>query len=62
VDGLHPTLVRPRKIKRDEVTRLNPAVPAKLSEIIYMMTHEDKKQRAQVFSELLVMLKEVGKN
>ncbi|BAF72443.1 nitrite/sulfite reductase [Sulfurovum sp. NBC37-1] len=59
VDGLSPTLARPRKIKRDEVSRLNPAVPPKLSEVIYNMTHENKSERAQVFSELLVALKEV---
>jgi len=59
VDGLSPTLARPRKIKRDEVSRLNPKVPPKLSEVIYNMTHENKNERAQVFSELLVALKEV---
>ena len=59
VVGLEPTKVRPRKIKRDEVTKLNPKVPLKLSEIIYNMTHQDKKERAQVFSEVLVALKEV---
>jgi ferredoxin-nitrite reductase len=48
-----------RKIKRDEVTKINPKVPTKLSEIIYMMTDHDKLKRAQVFSELLVQLKEV---
>ena len=59
VTGLAPTLARPRKIKRDEVTKLNPNVPPKLSEVIYNMTHENKSERAQVFSELLVALKEV---
>ncbi|SFV90367.1 Ferredoxin--nitrite reductase [hydrothermal vent metagenome] len=59
VTGLSPTLARPRKIKRDEVNRLNPKVPPKLSEVIYNMTHENKSERAQVFSELLVALKEV---
>ncbi|MDQ7046986.1 MAG: ferredoxin--nitrite reductase [Sulfurovum sp.] len=59
VIGLEATKVRPRTIKRDEVSKLNPKVPAKLSEIIYMMTHEIKKERAAVFSELLVALKEV---
>ncbi len=59
VTGLLPTLVRPRKISRDEVSKLNPKVPAKLSEVIYNMTHENKNERAQVFSELLVALKEV---
>ncbi len=59
VTGLKPTLVKPRKIKRDEVSKLNPKVPAKLSEIIYNMTHESQAERAQVFSELIVALKEV---
>ena len=59
VTGLAPTLARPRKIKRDEVSRLNPKVPPKLSEVIYNMTHENKSERAQVFSEPLVALKEV---
>lgn len=59
VEGLAPTLARPRKIKRDEVSRLNPAVPPKLSEVIYNMTHENKSERAQVFSELIVALKEL---
>ena len=59
VTGLIPTLVRPRKITRDEVSKINPKVPAKLSEVIYNMTHENKNERAQVFSELLVALKEV---
>ncbi len=59
VTGLAPTLARPRKIARDEVTKLNPKVPPKLSEVIYNMTHENKSERAQVFSELLVALKEV---
>jgi len=48
-----------RKIKRDEVSKINPEVPEKLSEVIYNMTHHDKIQRAQVFSELLVALKEI---
>ena len=59
VNGLAPTLARPRKIKRDEVSRLNPNIPPKLSEVIYNMTHENKSERAQAFSELLVALKEV---
>jgi len=59
VENFKPMLLKPRKITRDEVSKLNPKVPAKLSEIIYNMTHEDKKQRAQVFSELLVALKEI---
>ena len=59
VDGLAPTLLRPKTIKRDTITKINPKVPEKLSEIIYSMTHEKRNQRAQVFSELLVALKEV---
>ena len=59
VIGLEATKVRPRTIKRDEVSKLNPKVPAKLSEVIYNMTHEKKNERAAVFSELLVALKEV---
>jgi len=59
VIGLEATKVRPRKIKRDEVSKLNAKVPTKLSEVIYNMTHENKKERASVFSELLVALKEV---
>jgi ferredoxin-nitrite reductase len=48
-----------RRIKRNEVTRLNPKVPEKLSEIIYQMTDYDKMKRMQVFTEALVALKEV---
>jgi len=59
VENFAPVLLKPRKIKRDEVSKINPKVPAKLSEIIYNMTHQEKKERAQVFSELLVALKEV---
>ncbi|RRS29970.1 MAG: ferredoxin--nitrite reductase [Epsilonproteobacteria bacterium (ex Lamellibrachia satsuma)] len=59
VENFEPIKAQPRKIKRDEVSKLNPKVPAKLSEIIYNMTHQDKRERAQVFSELLVALKEV---
>ncbi len=59
VDGLQAVKLKPRKITRDEVSRLNPKVPLKLSEVIYNMTHENKKERAAVFSELLVALKEV---
>ena len=46
-----------RRIKRDEITKLNPKVPEKLSEVIYMMTDNEKISRASVFSELLVALK-----
>jgi len=56
-EGFEPVLVRARKIKRNEVTKLNPSVPEKLSEVIYMMTDNDKKTRVAVFSELLVALK-----
>ncbi len=59
VDGLAPVLVKPRSIKRDSVTKLNPKVPLKLSEIIYQMTHEKKGERPAVFSEILMALKEV---
>ncbi len=59
VTGLKPTLVKPRKITRDKVNKLNPKIPAKLSEVIYNMTHENQTERAQVFSELIVALKEV---
>ena len=57
VEGFEPVLIQARKIKRDEVTKLNANVPEKLSEVIYMMTDNDKKSRASVFSELLVALK-----
>ncbi len=46
-----------RKIKKDEVNKLNLDVSKELSEVIYMMTDNDKKTRAVVFSELLVVLK-----
>ena len=59
VIGLEATKLKPRIIKRDEVTTINPKIPAKLSEIIYNMTHESKKERAAVFSELFVALKEI---
>lgn len=48
-----------RKIRREEVSELNPKVAKKLSEAIYMMTDNDKRTRAQVFSELLLILKEI---
>ncbi|NOZ91359.1 MAG: ferredoxin--nitrite reductase, partial [Epsilonproteobacteria bacterium] len=56
-DEFEPILAQPKKIKRDEVSKLNPKVPAKLSEVIYMMTDTNKLTRASVFSELLVLLK-----
>jgi len=59
VENFEPIKVQPRKIKRDEVSKLNPKVPEKLSEVIYNMTHHDRRERAQVFSELLVALKEI---
>ena len=59
VIGLNANMLKPTSIKRDTITKLNPKVPAKLSEIIYNMTHEKKKERASVFSELLVALKEL---
>ncbi|UPT76904.1 ferredoxin--nitrite reductase [Sulfurovum sp. XGS-02] len=59
VENFEPVLTKPRNITRDEVTKLNPKVPPKLSEVIYNMTHQEKRERAQVFSELIVALKEV---
>ena len=50
-----------RKIKRDEVSKLNPNVPKELSEVIYMMTDNNKKTRASVFSELNSLLKNISK-
>ena len=57
VEDFEPMLVKARKITRDEVSKLNPKVPAKLSEVIYMMTDNDKTTRAAVFTELLMALK-----
>jgi len=57
VENFEPILIQSRKITRDEVTQLNANVPKKLSEVIYMMTDNDKKTRAAVFSELLMALK-----
>ena len=48
-----------RKITRNEVTKLNPQVPEKLSEVIYMMTDNSKSSRASVFSELMMALKAI---
>ncbi len=59
IEDFEPTLIKPRKINKDEVTKLNPKVPKKLSEAIYLMTHQDKKIRARVFSEILVLLEEI---
>ena len=57
--GLTANMLKPTSIKRDTVSKLNSKIPPKLSEIIYNMTHENKNERAAVFSELLVALKEV---
>ncbi len=59
IENFEPLLKQPRSISRDEVSKINPKVPYKLSEIIYNMTQQEKIKRAQVFSELLVGLKEV---
>jgi ferredoxin-nitrite reductase len=59
VDNFEPVLRKPRTIHKYEVTKLNSKVPEKLSEVIYLMTHQDKKVRAKVFSELLILLKEI---
>ena len=59
VENFEPVKVQPRKIKRDEVSRLNPGVPQKLSEMIYDMTHEKRIERMQVFSEAMMALREV---
>ena len=59
VENFEPAKVQPRKIRRDEISRINPEVPEKLSEIVYNMTHQSKRERAQVFSELLVAFKEL---
>ena len=59
IENFEPVLAKPRNITRDEVTKLNPKVPQKLSEVIYTMTHQEKRKRAQVFSELIVALKEI---
>ena len=50
-----------RKIKRDEVSKLNSNIPKELSEVIYMMTDNNKQTRASVFSELLVILRNISK-
>jgi len=59
VENFEPVKIRPRRIKRDEVHRINPEVPLKLSEVIHDMTYPDKMQRIQVFSEALMALREV---
>ena len=50
-----------KKISRDEVSKINPDVPKELSEVIYMMTDNNKKTRASVFSELNSLLKNISK-
>jgi len=59
VDDFEPVLRKPRNIHKHEVTKLNEKVPEKLSEVIYLMTHQDKEVRAKVFSELLVLIEEI---
>jgi ferredoxin-nitrite reductase len=59
VDNFEPALIKPRTIHKYEVTKLNAKVPKKLSEVIYLMTHQDKEIRAKVFSELLILLDEI---
>ncbi len=59
VEDFEPILIKPRQITKDEVHKLNPRVPKRLSEVIYLMTHQDKKVRARVFSEILVPLEDV---
>ncbi len=49
------------KIRKDEVSRYNPAVPKELSEVIYIMTDNNKATRARVFSELFVQLNTLSK-
>jgi len=59
VENFEPVKIKPRKIRRDEVSRINPKVPFKLSEVIHDMTQPDKMQRIQVFSQALMALREV---
>ena len=58
-DNFEPILTKPKKIKEDEVSKLNPKVPLKLSSVIYKMTHPDRSKRASVFTEVLAEMKEV---
>ncbi len=60
-DDFEIVLKSARKIKRDEVSKINPNVPKELSEIIYIMTDNNKKTRASVFSELNSLLKNISK-
>ena len=57
VEGLDPVLVKPRSIDPDTVIKINPKVPELLSHVIYKMTHEQKRMRPSVFSEILLELK-----
>lgn len=59
IEDFEIILQNDRKIKKNEVSQVNPKVPDKLSEMIYMMTDNNKKTRARVFSELLVILEEI---
>jgi len=56
-DTFEPILTQPKKIKEDEVSKINPKVPVKLSSVIYKMTHPDRSKRAAVFTEVLAELK-----
>ncbi len=55
--GLDIIEKRPKRIKEDSVSKINPKVPLNLSKAIYLMTHEDKTKRAQVFTEIFAILK-----
>ena len=57
VDDLEAIEIKPKKIKEDTVSKLNPKVPLSLSKALYLMTHEDKNKRAKVFTEILTILK-----
>lgn len=59
IEDFEIILQEDRKIRRDEVSMINPKVHNKLSEVVYMMTDNNKRTRAHVFSELLVILKEI---
>ncbi len=60
-DDFEIILTNARKIKPDEITKLNPNVPKELSEVIYLMTDNSKKTRAYVFSEIFVALQNISK-
>ncbi len=51
-------LIIDKKIKENEVNKINPKVPLSLSKAIYKMTIANKEKRYKVFSEILVDLKE----